>query len=102
MRRTIYRARRPCGALFVDVLDSTVGLVDEFHQKLPDSIHRDIPHLGIAIEEQGLGHIAADHAWDLSLQSVIIIAGPMAAAIKHNFISRDDVLTRMPPRRDGY
>jgi cytochrome b561 len=46
-----------------------------------------------------LGDILQTVHWGLNLLLAVIVAGHIAAALKHHFINRDDVLTRMLPYR---
>jgi len=55
------------------------------------------PGLGVG-KDRALGHLLGEvHEW-LNVLFIAVLVGHVAAALKHHFIDRDDVLRRMLPR----
>ena len=58
-----------------------------------------LPIPDLVEKNRELGYLLAGVHRSLNLFLMLVLAGHLAAALKHHFIDRDDVLVRMLPRR---
>jgi hypothetical protein len=82
-----------------DVRHSAVRLADEFGQGLPDRLVRRAAAARPAGKDKELGDLLQTIHMSLNLLFVAVIAGHIGAALKHHFIDKDDILTRMLPAK---
>jgi hypothetical protein len=91
------RARRSLPALRADARHSALRLADEFGQGFPDGLVRRPADPRSAGKNKELGDLLQTVHMSLNLLFVAVIAGHIGAALKHHFIDKDDILTRMLP-----
>lgn len=58
-----------------------------------------LPIPDLLIKDKELGDLLRDVHATLNFLMIAIVAGHVGAALKHHFIDRDDILTRMAPHR---
>ena len=58
-----------------------------------------LPLPDLVAKDQALGDLLATAHLGLNVALLILLAGHLGAALKHHFIDRDDILTRMLPQR---
>lgn len=58
-----------------------------------------LPIPDLLAKNKELGDLLHTVHWGLNMLLAAIVVGHVAAALKHHFVNRDDVLTRMLPRR---
>jgi len=95
-------ARRPRSALSADDRDSIDGwLMSSAKGSRP--VLRRAADSGSARKDKELGDLLRDVHATLNFLLAAVVAGHVAAALKHHLIDRDDVLRRMlpPPRADS-
>jgi len=50
-------------------------------------------------KNKAVGDLLQTAHWDLNMVLAVVVLGHVTAALKHHFITKDDVLTRMLPKR---
>ncbi len=60
-----------------------------------------LPLPDLLAKDKALGNLLETVHVALNFTLIAVLLGHVGAALKHHFIDRDDVLTRMLPRRRG-
>lgn len=56
-----------------------------------------LPLPDLLSKNKALGDLLETVHWGLNMALAVLVIGHLAAALKHHFMNRDDVLTRMLP-----
>lgn len=91
------RARRPLRALRADDRDPALGLADGSAKGFQTVWFGVLPIPDLLGKNKELGDLLQTVHKSLNLLFVAVIAGHVGAALKHHFIDKDDILTRMLP-----